>query len=157
MTWYEQEDIQVLYKEMLAQQQNQPKPPSREELKSKVAALLVKHSTKDLQTSLTSVRLGKTLRQFTFPAFHAIAPNAKPSVGMIYYNPAYVKHLLANAENIANCNPSAPPRPGRAGKGRGCADRPCAGRKRDPPGSQRSARQRRTAALSAFFGIDASC
>ena len=96
---------------MLAQQQNQPKPPSREELKSKVAALLVKHSTKDLQTSLTSARLGKTPRQFTFPAFHAIAPNAKPSAGMIYYNSAYVKHLLANAENIAKCNPSHPTRP----------------------------------------------
>jgi hypothetical protein len=111
MTWYEQEDIQALYKEMLAQPQNQPKPPSREELRNKVAALLWKHPTKDLQTSLTSGRLGKTLRQFTFPAFHAIAPNAKPSAGMIYYNPAFVKHLLANAENIAKCNPSAPPRP----------------------------------------------
>ncbi len=111
MTWYEEEDIALLYKEMVAQQQNQPKPPSREELKSKVAALLVKHSTKDLQTSLTSTRLGKTLRQFTFPGFHAIAPNAAPRAGMIYYNPAYVKHLLANAESIAKCNPDAPPRP----------------------------------------------
>ncbi|HEY3025168.1 MAG TPA: hypothetical protein VGJ55_03350 [Pyrinomonadaceae bacterium] len=103
MTWYEQEDIEELYGKML----NQPKPPTRAEASKAAIALLRSHAVKDLQTSLSSARLGKVLRQFTFPAFQALGPNRKPGTGNIYYSPSYVKHLLENADNIARCNPTS--------------------------------------------------
>lgn len=106
ITWYEQEDIEDLYREMLNQQ---TRPGSRGQVS--VDALLQKHNVKDLQRSLNSARLGKVLRQFTFQKFRQLAPNVKPRAGTLYYSPAYVKHLLENAANIAKCDPSAFPDP----------------------------------------------
>src|SRR6185312_10590731 len=63
------------------------------------------HPFKDLQTSLSSVRLGKTLRQFTFPGMPP--PKRRPATGVIYYNTPFVRHLLENAERIVSCDPSA--------------------------------------------------
>jgi hypothetical protein len=61
------------------------------------------------------------LRQFTFPDVVALQLHAKPGTGSIYYNPAYVTHLLANAEQIARYNPAAfqhkaPKAPGTQGE-----------------------------------------
>jgi len=47
------------------------------------------------------------LSQFTFAEFRELGPHVKPGTGTIYYSPSYVRHLLANAENIAKCDPSA--------------------------------------------------
>jgi hypothetical protein len=106
MTWYDQEDIEDLYREMLYQQ---PKPGTSADRSTAAPALLRRHAVKDLRVSLNSARLGKVLRQFTFAEFHALGPNLKPSTGTIYYSPAYVKHLLQNADNIAECDTAAPP------------------------------------------------
>jgi len=46
MTWYEQEDIEELYKEMLSKQS---KPSTRAEEVANASALLRQHSVKDLQ------------------------------------------------------------------------------------------------------------
>jgi len=107
MTWYEQEDIAELYKEMISL----PKLPTPTAISARVTALPRSRSTKNLQTSLVSARLGKVLRQFTFRESLNSGPNKKPSTGNIYYSPAYVKHLLENASNIAKCDPSAFPNP----------------------------------------------
>jgi hypothetical protein len=104
MTWYEQEDIEHLFREMLAEPL---RPSTRVQVASRVSAVMARNATKDLQTSLSSARLGKVLRQFTFPEFLALRPHDKPGTGNIFYNPAYVRHLLANAERIANYEPAA--------------------------------------------------
>jgi hypothetical protein len=108
MTWYDQEDIEQLYKEMLGQQSpgRRQKPGA-----NNAASLLQSHTVKNLQTSLTAARLGKVLRQFTFPEFRAVGGDTQPRTGAIYYNLAYVQHLLDNAGNIIKCDPSAFPKP----------------------------------------------
>src|SRR5262249_32876154 len=102
MTWYEEQDIAQLFRELVTRQ-GVVTPAS-------VDAVLRAHSFKDLQTSLTSARLGKTLRQFTFPNIPPLGPNRKPATGVIYYNTAYVRHLLLNAERIARCDLGAVPK-----------------------------------------------
>ncbi len=102
-TWYEQEDIEEMYNEMLSQR---PKPTTHAETVAAADAVIAKHSVKKLQASLTSARLGKVLRQFTFPALRQIAPHHVAN-GAIYYNRPYVKHLLENADNIVKCKLSA--------------------------------------------------
>jgi hypothetical protein len=119
MTWYEEEDIAQLYRELVSKQGGRS-ASSPAELSANVNAVLQQHPFKDLQTSLSSVRLGKVLRQFTFPGMPSIGPNRKPATGVIYYNTAYVRHLLENAERIARCDLSAFPRlsfPGSSQKG----------------------------------------
>jgi hypothetical protein len=106
MTWYEQEDVDDVFREM----QRQPAPPTRAAASIAARALLQRHAVKDLQSSLSSARFGKSLRQFTFPGFQDLGPNRKPSTGNIYYSPSYLMHLLENAENIVKCNTSAPPK-----------------------------------------------
>lgn len=105
MTWYEQEDIAQLYDEMLSRKESIAKGG----LLADIEAVLKVHAAKDLQVSINSARLGKTLRQFSFPG--SVGPHRTPSTGAIYYSPEYVKHFLANAERIANCDPSAYPAP----------------------------------------------
>ena len=117
MTWYEQEDIEPLFREMLA---GATRPMTHAQATARVAAVMAKHTEKDLQQSLSSARLGRVLRQFTFPEVVAQL-HAKPGTGSIYYNPAYVTHLLANAEQIARYNPAAfqhkaPKAPGTQGE-----------------------------------------
>ena len=104
MTWYEEQDVAELYRALLE------KNGRRQITPSDVNEVIRQHPTKDLQTSLTSARLGKTLRQFTFPNIPPLGPNRKPATGVIYYNTAYVRHLLENAEQIARCNPASFPR-----------------------------------------------
>ncbi|HYX29981.1 MAG TPA: hypothetical protein VE863_15675 [Pyrinomonadaceae bacterium] len=108
MTWYDQEDVEQLYKELVSQQPNRT---IRVQAAANAAALLKKHSVKDLQASFTSARLGKTLRQFTFPEFRALGGDTQPRTGAIYYSPAFVQHLLENATTIAKCDPKAFPTP----------------------------------------------
>lgn len=102
MTWYEEQDIAELYKEVLNKY--------GETTPANVDAVLREHPYKDLQASLVSARLGKTLRQFTFPNIPPLGPNRKPATGVIYYNTAYVRHLLENAEKIAGCDLGAFPK-----------------------------------------------
>ncbi len=104
MTWYEQEDLELLFRQMLAAS---PRAVTAAQVTSTVTAVMAKHTTKDLQKSLSAARLGKTLRQFTFPEYTALKLHAKPGTGSIFYNPAYATHLLANAERIANYNSAA--------------------------------------------------
>lgn len=107
MTWYEQEDIGPLYRELLRQQRG---ASTRAEVRANVEAVLKQHPLKDLHTSLSFARLSKPLRQFTFPGMPGLAPNRRPASGVIYYNTAYVRHLLENAERIINCDPSGFPK-----------------------------------------------
>jgi hypothetical protein len=102
MTWYEQEEIEEMYNEMLYQR---PKPKTHAEIVAAADAVMAKHSVKDLQASVNSARLGKVLRQFTFPALLNISHHV--ANGAIYYSPSYVKHLLENADNVERCNLSA--------------------------------------------------
>src|SRR5947209_19403957 len=95
MTWYEEQDVAQLYRELLNKQN---RAATSAEVKANVDAVLKEHPFKDLQTSLNSVRLGKVLRQFTFPGIPSLSPNRKPATGTIYYNTAYVRHLLENAD-----------------------------------------------------------
>jgi hypothetical protein len=118
MTWYEQQDIEQLYAEMVSKEigtqemtGGQRRPSANTGVSASVAALLKGHPFKDLQASLNSVRLGAVLRQFTFPEVRDLGPNHEPSTGAIYYNSAYVKHLLENATRIARCDLSAFPNP----------------------------------------------
>jgi hypothetical protein len=104
MTWYEQEDIEPLFREMLA---GSVRPMTRAQVTARVSTVMARHTDKDLQQSLSSARLGRVLRQFTFPEVVALQLHAKPGTGSIYYNPSYVTHLLANAEQIAHYNPAA--------------------------------------------------
>jgi len=104
MTWYEQEEIEAMYNEMLFQR---PKPRTHAEIVAAADAVMAKHSVKDLQTSVTSVRMGKVLRQFTFPALLNISHHV--ANGAIYYSPSYVKHLLENADNVERCDLSPGP------------------------------------------------
>lgn len=107
MTWYEQEDIEELYKEILSQH---PKPLTRAATHTVVSDLLKRHAVKDLRVSLSSSRFKKVLRQFTFPGIQmGHLANFKPSTGTIYYSPSYVRHLLENAHNIAGCPINFPP------------------------------------------------
>src|SRR5580765_2601707 len=99
MTWYEEEDVARLYRELLNRQN-----ATRGDLDAAVDAVLNARPYKDLQGSLTSARLGKVLRQFTFPNIPPLGPNRKPATGVIYYNTAYVRHLLKNAEQISRCD-----------------------------------------------------
>jgi hypothetical protein len=105
MTWYEEEDVAQLYRELLNRQN-----ATRGDLDAAVDAVLNARPYKDLQGSLTSARLGKVLRQFTFPNIPPLGPNRKPATGVIYYNTAYVRHLLKNAEQISRCDLGAFPR-----------------------------------------------
>lgn len=109
MTWYEEQDIAQLYRELVSKQ-GAGSSLTPVEVSENVAAVLKEHPFKDLQRSLSSVRLGKVLRQFTFPGVPSLGPNRRPGTGVIYYNTAYVRHLLENAERIANCDASAFPR-----------------------------------------------
>ena len=104
MTWYEQEDIEPLFREMLV---GSVRPTTRAQVTARVTTVMARHTEKDLQQSLSSARLGRVLRQFMFPEVLALQLHAKPGTGSIYYNPAYVTHLLANAEQIARYNPAA--------------------------------------------------
>ncbi len=99
MTWYEQEDIEQLYRDMLTRH---PGSIPLVEMPSLISTVMNARPNKDLQTSLSSARMGKVLRQFTFPEFQLLASHVRPGTGTIYYSPSYVKHLLANAESIAN-------------------------------------------------------
>src|SRR6185295_4973528 len=105
MTWYEEQDIGPLYKELLSKQASGRGASTPDQVRANVDAVLKEHPFKDLQTSLSSLRLGKTLRQFTFPGMPP--PKRRPATGVIYYNTAFVRHLLENAERIINCDPSA--------------------------------------------------
>lgn len=104
MLWYEQEDIELLYREMSTKVET---PDKAADAAPAVEAELQRYSTKDLQASLSRARLGRVLRQTTFPQFRAMGPHVEPGTGSIYYNYAYVKHFLANAVKIANCDLSA--------------------------------------------------
>lgn len=104
MTWYEEQDVADLFRELLNGQ-----TAGRSATAARVDAVLRAHPLKDLQSSLTSARLGKVLRQFTFPGMPSLGPNRKPATGVIYYNTAYVRHLLLNSEKIARCDLSAFP------------------------------------------------
>jgi hypothetical protein len=68
---------------------------------------LRRRSEKNLNRSLAASRLGKTLRQNIFPENRDLGPHRTPGTGSIYYSPAYVTHLLANADRIANCDAEA--------------------------------------------------
>src|SRR2546430_4971667 len=110
MSWYEQEDITDLYKEML---NRQPRPTTYAQIVAAADAVMQQHSTKDLQASISSARLAKVLRQFTFPAIKNISHHV--ANGTIYYSPSYVKHLLENADNVVRCDlsnsaPGIPPK-----------------------------------------------
>src|SRR6185436_3778954 len=110
MTWYEEQDIGPLYLALLSKQTNGRGASTPAQVRANVDAVLKEHPFKDLQTSLSSARLGKTLRQFTFPGMPRLAPHRKPATGVIYYNTAYVRHLLENAERIVSCDPTAFPK-----------------------------------------------
>ena len=103
MTWYEQEDLESLFRQVLAD----PRPSTPAETASRVSAVMASNTEKDLQTSLSAARLGKVLRQFRFSGFRSLNTHAKPGTGSIFYNPAYVAHLLTNAERIAAYNSAA--------------------------------------------------
>jgi hypothetical protein len=107
MTWYEEEDVGPVYKELLSKQTSRRGASMPAEVRANVAAVLNEHPFKDLQTSLSSVRFGKVLRQFTFPGMPLLGPKRRPATGVIYYNTAFVRHLLENAERIVSCDPSA--------------------------------------------------
>jgi hypothetical protein len=109
MTWYEEQDVAQLYGELI-RKQGMRSAVTPAEVSANVAAVLKEHPFKDLQTSLSSARLGKVLRQFTFPVIHSLSPNRKPGTGVVYFNTAYVRHLLGNAERIARCDASAFPK-----------------------------------------------
>jgi len=109
MTWYEQQDLAELYRELLSKQPLK-RSSTAAEVRANVAAVLREHPLKDLQASLSSLRLGKVLRQFTFPGIPALGPNRRPGTGVIYYNRAYIQHLLENAERISRCDASAFPK-----------------------------------------------
>ena len=94
MTWYEEQDIGPLYRELLDKQARLRSPTTPAQVRANVDAVLREHTFKDLQTSLSSVRLGKTLRQFTFPGMPLLGPKRRPASGVIYYNTAFVRHLL---------------------------------------------------------------
>jgi hypothetical protein len=120
MTWYEEQDIGPLYRELLSKQTNGRGESTPAQVRADVDAVLREHPLKDLQTSLSSARLGKTLRQFTFPGMPLLDPKRKPATGVIYYNTAFVRHLLENAERIVSCDPSALAKlnlPGSSGAG----------------------------------------
>lgn len=99
MSWYEQEDIEDLYKEMM---NRQPRPTTHAQIAAAADAVMQQHSTKDLQASIYSARLAKVLRQFTFPEIKNLSNHV--ANGTIYYNPSYVKHLLENVDNIKGCD-----------------------------------------------------
>ena len=107
MTWYEEQDIGPLYRALLSKQTSGGGASTPALVRSNVDAVLKEHPFKDLQTSLISVRLGKTLRQFTFPGMPLLGPKRRPASGVIYYNTAFVRYLLENAERIVNCDPTA--------------------------------------------------
>jgi hypothetical protein len=107
MTWYEEQDVAQLFRELLAKQSS---AATSAEVRANVDAVLREHPYKDLQTSLVAARLGKVLRQFTFPGMPSLGPDRKPATGVIYYNSAYVRHLLENAQRIARCDASGFPR-----------------------------------------------
>jgi hypothetical protein len=115
MTWYEEQDIAQLARELLSKQTRVKERTTPADVNANVDAVLKEHPFKDLQTSLSSVRLGKVLRQFTFPGMPSLGPNRRPATGVIYYNTAYVRHLLENAERIAHCDLSAFPKLGLPG------------------------------------------
>jgi hypothetical protein len=102
MTWYEQEDIARIYDEMLGRR----RATGTGSVSGEVQTLL-RRSVKDLRLSLSAERMGRTLRQFTFPQLPGLGPHRAPSTGTIYYSPAYVQHLLDNAERIARCDVDA--------------------------------------------------
>jgi hypothetical protein len=110
MTWYEEQDIGPLYRALLKKQTSGRGALTPAEVRANVDAVLKEHPFKDLQTSLSSARLGKVLRQFTFPGMPSLTPNRRPGTGVIYYNTAYVRHLLENAERIVSCDPNAFPK-----------------------------------------------
>jgi hypothetical protein len=103
MTWYEQEDLESLFRQVLAD----PRPSTPAATASRVSAVMASNTEKDLQASLSAARLGKVLRQFRFSGFRSLNTHAKPGTGSIFYNPAYVAHLLTNAERIAAYNSAA--------------------------------------------------
>lgn len=105
MTWYEQEDIAQVYEEVLKRRRRSSGIAAIAE----IDAVMRSHRTKDLEASLNSIRLGRTLRQFNFPGALDPGPHGDRSTGTIYYSPAYVRHLLANADRIAACDPNAFP------------------------------------------------
>src|SRR6185369_447430 len=74
LTWYEEEDIGPLYTELLNKQKNGRGASTPAEARANIDAVLREHPFKDLQTSLSSARLGKTLRQFTFPGMPLLSP-----------------------------------------------------------------------------------
>jgi hypothetical protein len=115
MTWYEEQDIAQLYRELLNRMMSSKNAITPAEVRAQVDAVLKAHPFKDLQTSLSSARLGKTLRQFTFPGMPILGPNRRPATGVIYYNVAYVRHLLENAERISDCDLNAFPKPSLSG------------------------------------------
>ncbi|HEY8224995.1 MAG TPA: hypothetical protein VIG25_06950 [Pyrinomonadaceae bacterium] len=100
ITWYEQEDIAQLYEQMLVRRRSSPTvdPPLD------ATRALQQIAQKDLRLSLVSARLGKILRQFTFPEAPDLGPHRRMSTGVIFYSPAYVKHFLDNADRIADCD-----------------------------------------------------
>jgi hypothetical protein len=115
MTWYEEQDIARLYRELLKKQTARGSAYTAAQVRANVDAVLKQNSFKDLQTSLASARLGRVLRQFTFPGMPSLGPNRRPGTGVVYYNTAYVRHLLENAEKIVGCDLSAFPKlPGSA-------------------------------------------
>lgn len=101
VTWYEEEDVAELYRALLRRRgsRNTSTPAD-------IDAVLTENSLKDSQTSLSSTRLGKVLRQFIFPGIPSLGPDRKPKTGVVYFNRAYVRHLLENAERIIQCEPT---------------------------------------------------
>src|SRR5262249_24411653 len=108
MTWYEEEDIEGLFRKL----RRMPRL-ANQSVDTLVGNVMAQSAVKRLEYSFVSGPLGKDLKQFSFPEL----AHANPRLGTIYYSPAYVKHLLENAENIANYdgrafskNAPAPPR-----------------------------------------------
>ena len=106
-TWYDQEDLAQLYDDMLRRRRERTTRAAVAEVDTALRA----RAFKDLDASTRSARLLKPLRQFSFPEARELGPHRNTGRGAIYYSPAYVRHFLANADRIADCDAAAFPTP----------------------------------------------
>jgi hypothetical protein len=99
-TWYEEEDIEQLYRALRAE------PPAARKsttIRATVQSLMAR-GVKNLQTTLTAQRFAKPLRQFARPEFRPATSRSTVGTGFIHYSPAYVEHFLVNSASIAACD-----------------------------------------------------
>ena len=95
-TWYGEEDFQDIYAAYHKAKATDP------------ATGLGLLKVKNLNRTLSSKNLGKTLKQFErFKKVKGLGTNPLPApgTGFVTYSPGMIEHMLKSATNIAKCNP----------------------------------------------------